>query len=94
MREEQQIMRIFIKRNNRNGICDILDNDRKSETYGKRLDVYKDTLNHFQGRQLTKASLKECIDYLHISIAAQGGSKEAQQELDRIHYLWNHHEEA
>ena len=55
--------------------------------------MFKATLNMFRGRQL-KSNLKECLNYLYTSIAAQDGSKEAQKELEAIHYRWNNNYEG
>lgn len=52
-------------------------------------EEYKPTLNMFRGRQI-ETNLKDCLKYLKISLAAQSGDEEAEKELRRIHYTWNH----
>lgn len=75
----------FIKSDKLGRICGIYWMDDPSR---RTPQEFKETLNMFQGRQLV-TNLRDCFDYLKLSIAKQGGSQEAAEALTNLHYKWN-----
>jgi hypothetical protein len=82
------IMKVYIHVDKLNRICGIYPRGKSNTP-----EEYKPTLNMFQGRQFTQKSKKELLDYLDLSLDFQSGNVNAQKELDRINYEWNHHKE-
>ena len=78
--------RPFIKADKLNRICSIYWED---STPYVTPEEFKPTLNMFQGQQLTRGIMRECLNYLHTSLLAQAGNAEAIETLDSIHKLWN-----
>ena len=79
--------RPYIKADKLNRICSIYWED--SITPYVTPEEFKPTLNMFQGQQLTRETVRECLNYLHTSLLAQAGNAEAIETLDSIHILWN-----
>lgn len=52
-------------------------------------EEFKETINMFRGRQMTKANMQECFEYLKLSLLKQEGDKEAADQLTEIHKSWN-----
>ena len=76
----------YIKADKLGRICSIYWGDSGSFVTPEE---FKETLNMFRGRQI-KSSLKDCFDYLKLSLRKQEGDKEAIDELQNLHYMWNH----
>lgn len=77
--------KIFVKTNKNNSVCEIYYAGEKTPVTPEEL---KPTLNMFRGQQFPEC-FRELLAYANVSLAAQQGSKEAQKELDRIHYELN-----
>ena len=80
--------RPFIKKDKLNRICSIYWSDAESDVTPQE---FKETLNMFRGRQLSKDTLYECRNYLFLSLAKQQGDTEAEKEINNIHLSWNQH---
>lgn len=81
--------RPFIKADKLGRICAIYWQDSNSMITPPE---FKETLNMFNGRQLS-LYVKDCLNYLNLSLAKQEGDEEASKEIDRIHYMWNHEQD-
>lgn len=80
--------KIFVKTSRTNGVIEILWAGQESSVTPPEL---KPTLNMFRGQQFP-ACFKSLIEYATNSIKAQEGDKDAQLEIERIHYEINHKE--
>lgn len=78
----------FIKADKLGRICSIYWADSNSDVTP---DEFKETLNMFGGRQIKKY-LRDCLDYLHLSLLKQGGDVDAEKEMEIIHKNWNNYE--
>ena len=78
--------KLFIKCDKLGRICEILYAGEEGNTTPVEL---KPTLNHFRGRQFTKSSKNELINYAKLSLMAQQGNEEAVECLTEIHKEWN-----
>lgn len=84
-KKDRLVHKPFIKADKLGRICSIYWKDAKSDVTPEE---FKETLNMFRGRQI-RTSLKECLDYLHLSLAKQRGDVEAIKQMNQIHKSWN-----